>query len=308
MPGLQDASTTTSSRTRRSTKAGGATSGTHARGLGQPARAGFNAPAARTDATRHSPTPDRGSSARPRQLHGRPPSRQHAPDAPARNTPPSREGTRRSRYKHGSPTNPPPAKTPPAGGETSTHEPDGTQHAERAAGTSEHVPVVRRIPVRRAREPERYATGGALPKEADSTTRTRRAAVHSGTSHTVPILYAHGGEPIDDVRPCATTRAQAGGASVTLASRHGRPGPRRPAGSSPGAGRGAIRTVPPIVLRHGLPRGAATRARLRKSTTRGTATARARGSRRRTKSRTPRRGQPDAHRVRPRPRGLRAEG
>ena len=119
----------------------------------------------------------------------------------ARNTPPSGKGTRRSRYEHGSPTNPPPVKTPPAGDETSTHEPDGTQHAERAAATSEH-----------AREPERYATGGALSRKRNRFDDAYAPlTVRAGTSprHAVSIPYGHGGAPVDDARPCVATRARA---------------------------------------------------------------------------------------------------
>lgn len=215
----------------------------------------------------------------------------------ARNTPPSGEGTRRSRYEHGSPTNPPPAKTPPAGGETSTHEPDGTQHAERAAGTSEHAAN------RSGTQPAaRYRR-----EEADSTTRTRRAAAHSGTSHAVSILYGHGGEPIDDVRPCAATRARAW--ARLSRSRHATAGTgprgRRAPGPSPGAARyEPCRRSCCGTLRHeALPRAHASGDRRREAPP-----PRERGDLGRVRIAHPRRGEPDAHRLGPRPRGLRAEG
>ena len=135
----------------------------------------------------------------------------------ARNTPPSGKGTRRSRYEHGSPTNPPPVKTPPAGDETSTHEPDGTQHAERAAATSEH-----------AREPERYATGGALSRKRNRFDDAYAPlTVHAGTSprHAVSLPYGHGGAPVDDARPCVATRARALARPSRSPHATGRPGP-----------------------------------------------------------------------------------
>ena len=292
-------STTTSSRTRRSAEAGGATSGTHARRPGQPARAGFNAPAARTDATPHSPTPDRRSSARPRQLHSKPPSRQHAPDAAAR-------ATRRLRG------------TARAGLGTSTARPRTHRKRRRhppVAKPRRTNPTVRSTPSGRPVRVNTPRTGAVRNQaaryrreETDSTTRTRRAAVHSGTSHAVSILYAHGGQPIDACGRAQRHAPGMGARLVTLASRHGWPRSSRPAGCRPVAGRGAIRTVCRrsccgSVRHEALPRAHASGSRRREAPP-----PRERGASAAYESRTPRRGEPDAHRVGPRPRGLRAEG
>ena len=166
--------------------------------------------------------------------------------------------------------------------------------AERTAATSEHV-----------REPERCATAARYRRK-----RTDRRAVRAAppftrcTSHAVSILYEHGGEPIDDVRPCATTRARARG-RVCHARVHATAGPVLAAGRLQ-ARRRARRDTNRAAARSATRRCHARTppevdgARYRHSASAGTSAA--------YESRTPRRGEPDAHRVGPRPRGLRAEG
>lgn len=222
-------STTTSSRTRRSTETGGATSGTHARGPGQPARAGFSAPSGAD--RRHAPFPkagprvERTTSAATRQA-----AVTNAPAVPARatrrlrgkaraglGTSTARPRTQRQRRRRPPVAKPrrtnPTVRSTPSGRPVRVNTPRTGAVRNRRRDTEERKPIRRRV---RAAPP--FTRARATPCRSGTDTAANRSMTCGRAQRHAP---GHRG------------------ASVTLASRHGQPGPRgrRAPVLSPGAAR-----------------------------------------------------------------------